>query len=263
MKRIYAHLLVVALAICCFAPVGILDDAQAYAAEASGAPNVAYVGELQAAQAAQATTVEAQGYYSSSDPIPLLKGRTKKLVPYYEDSPIRWSTSNRSVALVSSKGVVTARKPGKVTIRARSTDGWYDEKFVIGVYQKVMPKTALSKIKALKRTRGYREGRVWTNSNTYFWEMGYTYGAGCYALAAKLSDYAFGKYAPVKAHRSFKLIRYGDHVRLGNSHSVVVIGKKRSSIIVVEGNYNGRIHWGREISYRSMAASGFTVITRY
>ncbi len=41
--------------------------------------------------------------------------------------------------------------------------------------------------------------------------------------------------------RSGDLLQYGDHI-------VVVLRKSGNNVIVAEGNFNGRIHWGREIS---------------
>lgn len=41
--------------------------------------------------------------------------------------------------------------------------------------------------------------------------------------------------------RSGDLLQYGDHI-------VVVLQKKGNNLVVVEGNFNGRIHWGREIN---------------
>ena len=43
-------------------------------------------------------------------------------------------------------------------------------------------------------------------------------------------------------------IRVGDVLRLGNTHSVVVIGVDKDSVTVVEGNSNGIVNWGRKIT---------------
>ena len=33
----------------------------------------------------------------------------------------------------------------------------------------------------------------------------------------------------------------------GNTHTVIVLEKKEDSVIIAEGNYNGAIHWDREL----------------
>ena len=48
-----------------------------------------------------------------------------------------------------------------------------------------------------------------------------------------------------------------------NTHSVIVLEKKESSVIVAEGNYNSSIHWDREISRQSLEKGEFFGMTRY
>lgn len=108
----------------------------------------------------------------------------------------------------------------------------------------------------------YPERMPLTNSY-YYYSPRFGNGYGCYGFAAKLSDTVFGTEQPYQTHSSFERIRVGDHVRIGSSHSVVVLTKNDRDITVVEGNYNSSVHWDRKITAASLTASGFKVYTRY
>lgn len=120
--------------------------------------------------------------------------------------------------------------------------------------------TVYTTLNSLRST--YPEGMTLTNSY-YYYSPQFGNGYGCYGFAAKLSDTAFGTTKPYQTHSSFDQIKVGDHVRIGNSHSVIVLTKAESSITVVEGNYNSSVHWDRKITAASLASSGFKVYTRY
>ena len=68
-------------------------------------------------------TVEAASMKLSSTKVTIVKGKQKKLsvknLP--STSTVKWSTSDKKVATVSSKGTVTAKKAGKATITATIT----------------------------------------------------------------------------------------------------------------------------------------------
>ena len=126
----------------------------------------------------------------------------------------------------------------------------------------------------------YPEGMTWTNDNVYkipgllsTGELHYTINRGCAAFTLMCQDAAFGPTDWVngtkfksRSHEVFDDIRVGDIVRYDNSsggHEVIVLEKKGDSIIVAEGNYAGRIHWGREITRDFLEANDFFVTTRY
>ena len=130
----------------------------------------------------------------------------------------------------------------------------------------------LSDIKAMKKK--YPEGYKWTIKDSYTWDANTYYvdnttcvGYGCVGFAFLLSDAAFGKYnrsRKVSGSGWYNKIHVGDIVRIYNdSHSVVVLEKKKDSIIVVEGAYNNSVHWGREISMSEVKETGTYLITRY
>lgn len=126
----------------------------------------------------------------------------------------------------------------------------------------------------------YPDGMTWTNDNVYkipgllsTGELHYTLNRGCAAFTLMCQDAAFGptdwvngtKFKP-RSHEVFDDIRVGDIVRYDNSsggHEVIVLEKKDDSIIVAEGNYSGRVHWGREITRDFLEANDFFVSTRY
>lgn len=128
--------------------------------------------------------------------------------------------------------------------------------------KKITAKQARRKIMAMKKT--YKEGLSWTNENRqYFWEATNCQCYGCIALCGEISDKVFGKYAPVTKHSNFGRIKAGDHIRIGNEHSVMVLQKNGNTLTVVEGNYNATVHWGRKITKKELQESGFYVETRY
>lgn len=124
----------------------------------------------------------------------------------------------------------------------------------------VTENSAYAALNSLRST--YPEGMPLTNSY-YYHSPRFGNGYGCYGFAAKLSDTVFGTSQPFQTHSSFDQIRVGDNIRIGNSHSVIVLTKGNGFITVVEGNYNSSVHWDRKITSASLSSSGFKVYTRY
>lgn len=198
----------------------------------------------------------------SQNELTLRTGKTKQLKCSGISGEIKWKSSKPSVATVTSKGVVKAIKPGKAVISATSSNMNGALRCEVRVSKKITRKEAKKKLISLKKK--YPEGMSWTNENReYYWEATNCDCFGCIAFAGKLSDTVFGKYAPVKTHTSFDKIKVGDHIRIGDVHSVIVLEKKKNSVIVAEGNFNSSVHWGREITKAQLDAQGFYVDTRY
>lgn len=171
--------------------------------------------------------------------------------PITTQTPIRTQTPAATLAPaktpapVSTQMPVTTQKPVSTTTPSVS---------------EVTEESAYNILNALRST--YPEGMPLTNSY-YYYSPQFGNGYGCYGFAAKLSDTVFGTQTPYKTHTSFDKIRVGDNIRIGNSHSVIVLTKSDNAITVVEGNYNASVHWDRKITAASLASSRFTVYTRY
>ena len=194
--------------------------------------------------------------------VALRVGKTKQLVCNGTTGKMVWKSSNPKVATVDKKGLVKAIKPGKAMISVSGGNLIGSMTCKVGVSKKITTKQARRKIMAMKKT--YKEGLSWTNENRqYFWEATNCQCYGCIALCGEISDKVFGKYAPVTKHSNFSRIKAGDHIRIGNEHSVTVLRKNGNTLTVVEGNYNATVHWGRKITKKELQESGFYVETRY
>ncbi|MDR0553804.1 MAG: hypothetical protein LBG76_03260 [Treponema sp.] len=105
-----------------------------------------------------------------------------------------------------------------------------------GIYEKMIAKKAQ-----------YPEGKSWTNADSYKWKASNFTGHGCAAFAMILSDAAFGD-APHRQHTNFNNLRVGDILRMnGDTHSAIILAIDDSLITLAEGNWNSKIHWGRQI----------------
>ena len=194
----------------------------------------------------------------------LKKGKTYQLKTKNVKGMVTWKSSNKKIATVSKKGKVTAKKAGSTVIKATYKKNGKVKTLkckVTAAKKESREETVKKKILALQNT--YKEGTPWTNDDFYLWKAKNMYCYGCIALAGKISDTVFGKDAPVKTHKDFSAIKSGDHIRIGNYHSVIVISHTSDSVTVVEGNYNSSIHWFRTITKSSLQQTGFSVDTRY
>lgn len=131
-------------------------------------------------------------------------------------------------------------------------------------------------LKSYKSKAAYREGKRWGDDkhylykgNRYYEYKGYWFngGYGCHAFALKMSDLAFGTKKPLKTHRKWSKIRVGDVVRMNEftnkAHTVIVLKVVGKKYVVAEGNFNGRVHWGRVITRSEFSKTGSFVLTRY
>ena len=116
----------------------------------------------------------------------------------------------------------------------------------------------------MEMKKRYPEGTAWGSKVFYAWEGGiYAGGRGCAAFAFMLSDEAFGV-TPAYIHKDINRIKIGDAVRINNdSHFVVIIEKTTSGVVVVEGAYNGTVHWGRTFSLTELRNCMTYIVSRY
>ena len=240
--------------------------ASAQAVDASSASSAhASIGTQQfaAAQPLSLSAAKTSFSFKNDREQSVYKGKSKKLAIKNAPAKLYWHSSNKKIATVTQEGVVKGKRNGFVTITAENLrTGEYHDCYV-RVYEKRTQAQARKIILGLKSKAKYREGKPWTDANTYFWDAANAYCSGCIAFAGIASDKAFGKYAPLKVHSNFKKIKVGDHIRIGGYHSVVVLYKKASSVKVVEGNFNSSMHWGRVITRSELRSEGFEVWTRY
>lgn len=174
-----------------------------------------------------------------------------------------WSSSNPSVATVDKHGLITAVSAGSSVI---TVDGGVAKaQFTVNVKAPTTPAVseaeAYAMIMALQSK--YPEGMHWTDANEYYSKTLHLDGYGCAAFAAICSDTVFGDRPVFEKHSDFDRIRVGDMIRIGNTHSVVVLARNGDTLTVAEGNYNSSIHWGRQITRQELKKSGFYVETRY
>ncbi len=109
----------------------------------------------------------------------------------------------------------------------------------------------------------YPEGMKWSLANSYGWDAGLYYRSrGCLGFGMMISDDVFGKTLPAReiknngSNISVYTLRAGDLLRLpGDAHTVVVLERHPDHIVVVEGNYQGKVHWGRKISAYDVSRS--------
>ena len=204
-----------------------------------------------------------------------------------------WSSSRKEVAAVSSKGKVTGKKAGtatvsvtvgkkkyscKITVKAKEAASSMkiektDEAITLNNQSTLVLDQNTNGMSAeeakvyrtiMAKKKSFPEGMKWTNANYYAWNGGiYRGGYGCAGLAFLLSDAAFGN-RPAVQHMNFGSIKVGDIVRMEyNTHSVIVLKIVGSTAVVAEGNFDGKVHWGRTISLSEIRATGTYVITRY
>lgn len=239
---------------------GSFSGAQMTTDAAEIMPHPAYISEQKVAVAAYQSPAE-ESFSLNLNKLELLVGKTYRLKAKPASGKIKWSSSNRKIATVSAKGIVTGKKVGTVQIKAK----WVAKKQTAVCKVRITGKLTQSQVerKILSMQKKYPEGKKWSNDNYYYWKSINTHCYGCVALVGKMSDKIFGKKKRVKRHHSFRKIKSGDHVRLGNYHSVMVIRKKGNVLTVVEGNYNFSIHWKREITKAELKADRFYVETRY
>lgn len=92
-------------------------------------------------------------------------------------------------------------------------------------------------------------------------------GAGCAAFGMQVSDLIYGYSAKVTYDKTVSAynLKPGDYVRTNEGtyqHSIVVISTTDTTVTVCEGNYGGRIHWGRVIPKSSLAGKILYVTRR-
>ena len=186
---------------------------------------------------------------------------------------VSWTSSNQTIATVTSNGIVKGKKAGTATIIAKTGSRSFNCKVTVTANQAASTQAAAAKAtlteaavynKLIAMKASYPEGKRWTNDNFYAWKGGiYSGGYGCAGFAFLMSDTVFGTNKSTM-HTDFTKIKAGDVLRVdNNTHSVIVLKVYSTYVEVAEGNYNSSIHWCRKITINELKATGTHVITRY
>lgn len=86
---------------------------------------------------------------------------------------------------------------------------------------------------------------------------------GCEAFVAELSDAIFGD-SSVLTHDDFEAIKIGDVLSVKHdTHAVIVVDIVGDTVIVAEGNFNGKVRWGDKYTKEKFTKEGSHVETRY
>jgi len=120
------------------------------------------------------------------------------------------------------------------------------------------------KINELRNTPGLTEGTSWTNSNAQYPSGWY----GCKAFANRMAYEIFGQQKPQTywTVSTVANIVPGDYIStdLKNSdgswnykHTMFVIAVNGDTLTLAEGNYSGKVHWGRQVNKWNL---GITIV---
>ncbi|RKI66252.1 hypothetical protein D7V91_12495, partial [bacterium 1xD42-67] len=103
--------------------------------------------------------------------------------------------------------------------------------------------------------KGMPDGTAWTTGETYKYVtpfFGKGWASGCNSFSAGLSDYIFGKNAPVKKHQDFDNLKVGDVIWWkdssdGYDHVVFVTDMQSANeYICCNGNSSKKVWWNRK-----------------
>lgn len=267
MKRVITFLVVIVVALAGIAPAiehggNVVAGAHTIAGRSGASSDTSRGNNCSQPLLHLASYATYQGFYFSQGRELFLKTGTSEVLNLVGLQGLAiWKSSAPRVATVTNNGTVCVKRPGSAAIIARDGKSGRAAVCVVKAYRPRTQRQARNAVLSLKKA--YKPGSAWTNEDYYFWQARQCHCYGCVAFAGIASDTAFGTFAPFKRHRSYIRIRAGDHVRMGGTHSVVVLSKKKRSIVVAEGNYAGTMHWGRVITRAQLSHSGFYVETRY
>ncbi len=184
------------------------------------------------------------------------------------------TSTSTTMSLTSSTSKTTTKKSTSTTKKITTKKTTTTTKKTTTTTKKITTKTTvpidLTEQKAyeilLSLKKDYPEGKAW-DDNTWsdFHGGNYSGGWGCVGFTYMASDRVFGT-LPVKRITDFSKIRVGDIFRYQSSsygHSVIVLEVKSDRIVVVEGNWQKKVHWNREITFDFMKKYGKYIYTRW
>lgn len=90
----------------------------------------------------------------------------------------------------------------------------------------------------------YPEGMDWTDDNVITDKRGMW--SGCWGFAADVMSAVYGPDRIEERYTDLSKTKAGDMLRMNdNTHSVIVLAIEGDTFTFAEGNYGGKIHWGR------------------
>ena len=95
----------------------------------------------------------------------------------------------------------------------------------------------------------YPEGMTWTDDNKFGGN------GGCAAFGSICAYAAFGQSNHNRVIDGYMGAKVGDRIR-HDGHTVVVLENHEDYYVVAEGNYDGKIHWGRKIPFEAFESRG-------
>lgn len=212
------------------------------------------------------------------------------------------STNNNCVLCGYNAGVeeyvVKALRKGTATVTVRMGENAFSFKVTVVKHKLKNGRCKYCGYKNEKRVKSdfkkikkkYKNGRKWTNANYYkipyyAWngriippvaDKGEILGGGygCAAFAYMVSDMIFAKNninesglanANYYHHKNLNKVKVGDIIRYcpSNPHNIIVTKVTKKYFEVAEGNYNGKIHWGRKVKKSSLKNQLILITTRY
>ena len=177
-----------------------------------------------------------------------------------------------------------AQQDAALTQRSLSATGWEErvpsaEPAFVPVEQ-VLYGAAIDEAQVYRTLISFRsiypEGTRWTNEENiytlsvplYDEKYGILYntatGGGCVAFCYELSDAAFNTPLARNVYDfTYDDVRTGDILRVDNhTHSVTVLEKYETYVVLAEGNYNYSVHWGRKMTREKVMEADY-ITTRY
>ncbi len=173
---------------------------------------------------------------------------------------------HKKIAAVIIAAALTALNSMMLNSTANAADLKTDNIFSVGTKSDIDSKSVYNTIISLKSK--YPDGTSWGNSAFYSWKGGvYTTGYGCAGFAFMLSDAAFGN-LPARRYGTYNpsSVRVGDIINYsvpGSNHFIVVLEVLDDGYIIVEGNVNQAIYWGRKITHDEIKPAFIEHLTRY
>lgn len=209
---------------------------------------------------ASASSVTGGGYRSA------IKLKKRKTVTAYickteraklkvSGSKYKWKSSNKKIASVNSKGIVTAKKKGKVTITAKKGKKTYKCKLIVETPKLANKTGSIANGKTYRfKVSGTKQKVKWASSNSSIVSISSkgkatARRAGTVVITAKVSTYKFSQYVTVTAPASSNASNIPNNSGSNNTVSTPVFNLGQTW--TVPGQWKLTINYATEMSDRN------------